>query len=380
MEFSTIHRALYLKRIVNEKTGTVSFKPDYNPRREAPFHNTTIAVIDEASMLNSELLYYLENERYNKTVMIFLGDHKQLNPVGEVKSPIFLRKSQEGTIIPLRIGETNIDYKSPHYELFELTKIIRQAEGNPIIHLSYNLPEIALLEPNITETGQGYDYCSDFEQIIEDIVLMGNDIRYLAWTNEECDRVNLILRRRIYGTPNKVELGETIIFSEPYSGSQKDYFNSYELKIESLKVITRKFSALNRFKYDDGSGPQEVTIAEELTYYWINNDVMIIHEDSERVFFDMMKHLRYLTKFGLSWSAVYYPFIEQFARFGYGFAVTVHKAQGGTFKKVVINMPNLNRNRAIYERNSLWYTAITRAAENVTIYNPAFNQSTKDYL
>jgi hypothetical protein len=49
--------------------------------------------------------------------IIFIGDNKQLNPVGEQVSPVFVQG----------------------YPKVELTEIIRQGEGNPIIELSRDL-------------------------------------------------------------------------------------------------------------------------------------------------------------------------------------------------------------------------------------------------
>lgn len=372
MTFSTIHKALFLKRKIDEKSGKVSFSPDYNPSKEAPFRNCRLIMIDEASMLNSELLYYLEDKAYAHIPMIFLGDSKQLPPVGEDVSPIFLRKENSGKSIELLIGGDKVVHEVPHYEEFELTEIIRQSDGNPIIDLSYNLPKVGLLEDNLNQKGEGYIYTADLQFCID--LVKGNDdkVRYLSWTNSDVDKVNKIIRTQIYSTPQKVEEGETIVFAEPYQGLKDNYFNSYELKIKELSVKSSLFRPIFKFSYQDDGQPQEITIEEELTYYLINNDVRIIHEDSYFKFLEITKHLKFLTKKGLTWKA-YYGFVESFARFGYRYAMTVHKAQGGTFDTVVINMKTLNLNRKISERNSLWYTALTRAAKKVVIYNAPFN-------
>lgn len=372
MVFQTIHKALFLKRHINEKTGVVTFKPDYNPKRERPFKGCSLVIVDEASMLNSELLYYLESPEYAYIPMIFLGDGKQLNPVGEQDSPIFLRKDQSGQYIDLKIGETEVNYKVPEYEEFELTEIVRQGKNNPIIDLSYNLSKVSLLENNITEEGEGYRYTSDFQECIDIIKADEESVRYLAWTNAEINSVNSTVRNQIYGNPNKVELGETIVFSEPYEGKDIMYWTNYELKIKDLKIRTQKVTPIFKFKYED-DGMQEITIENDLTYYLINDDVKIIHESSYYDFLDMIKHIKHLTKFGLSWKA-YYSFSESFARFGYRYALTVHKAQGGTFKRVIINMKNLNLNKNLPERKRLWYTAITRASKEVILYNAPYNK------
>lgn len=372
MVFSTIHKALFLKRKINEKTGEVSFAPDYNPSKERPFKGYSLNIVDESSMLNSELLYHLENPAYSDVIMIFLGDFRQLPPVGEKTSPIFSRKEQSGKVIDVVVGGNTVKHLVPHYEEFELTEIIRQGKGNPIIDLSYDLPRVGLLEDNINEKGEGYSYTADLQFCIDLVKENEGNVRYLSWTNEDVNKVNKKIREQIYTTPGKVELGESIVFAEPYQGSKDVYINSQELKIDELDIKTTKFRPVFKFTYQD-EGTHEITIEEELTYYLINKDVKIIHEDSYYKFLEIGKHLRFLTQKGLTWKA-YYGFTEQFARFGYRYAMTVHKSQGGTFDTVIINMKTLNLNRTQSEKNSLWYTALTRASKRVFIYTPPFNQ------
>jgi hypothetical protein len=371
MEFKTIHSALYLKRKINEKTGDISFVPDYNPTKERPFKGVTLLVVDESSMLNSELLYYIENPAYNDTFMLFIGDNKQLNPVGETHSPIFGRPAIDGKeITVVTAGGDTYQHIVPHYETYELTEIIRQAAGNPIIELSRNLHNISLLEEKLNEEGQGYQYTEDFEFVVNRIIADGDRIRYLAWTNAEVNSMNETVRKRIYGNPKKVELGETIIFTEPYGGRNTGdlYYTNYELEVRTIEIKELTFNILSHFKTDSG---KVVDLEVPLTFYWVNKDIMIIHEDSYYKFLDTCKYLRSLTKDGLKWKT-YYNFTEMFAKFGYRYALTVHKAQGGTFDTVIINMKDMNRNKSVHEKPRLWYTGITRASKNVFMYIAPF--------
>lgn len=70
MEYTTIHRALQLKRVINGKTGEVSFEQKIDDRNP-PFRNCKLLIIDEASMLSTELLKFLEG--YPHLTIIFLG-------------------------------------------------------------------------------------------------------------------------------------------------------------------------------------------------------------------------------------------------------------------------------------------------------------------
>lgn len=117
LQFTTIHSALKLKRFINNKTGTQTFKPWFS-EKNPPLKDYCHIVVDEASMIAEEILEYLEEYCTKFDIkLIFLGDEKQLNPVGEEESSVF----HQG------------------YPEVELTEIVRQGEGNPIIDLSRNL-------------------------------------------------------------------------------------------------------------------------------------------------------------------------------------------------------------------------------------------------
>lgn len=364
MNFSTIHKALYMKRVINDKTGDIYFKPDYRPKYEAPFRNGFIIVVDEASMLNSEILFYLEDEEYEHIPMIFLGDNKQLNPVGEDFSPVFRRPEAAGKKVSIIQEGKALTHIIPQYHVFELTKIIRQAENNPVIKLSMNLPKIGSLQPEMNGD-MGYEYTSDLEHIVK-LVANDEEARYLAWTNEAVDKFNVLARRELYWNPQKLQEGETIIFSQPYEGNMGTYHNNTELKIKKLRVEEREFTALPQTILK--GSPDPVGLSAKLTYYVINDDVKVIHESSEYDFLNTLNKIKQLTKRGLKWSK-WFQFSEKFARVSYRYATTVHKAQGGTFDTIVVNMKDLNRNFKSFERKRLWYTAITRTSRKVIFYN-----------
>jgi hypothetical protein len=53
---------------------------------------------------------------------------------------------------------------------------------------------------------------------------------------------------------------------------------------------------------------------------------------------------------------------------GYGYAGTIHKAQGGTFQHVFVHEDDIDANQKVYERNRIKYTALTRPARTATVY------------
>jgi len=98
------------------------------------------------------------------------------------------------------------------------------------------------------------------------------------------------------------------------------------------------------------------------------DDIIVIHEDSEKEYKNLVKELSLKAKIAeIGWKD-YYEFIEQFADLTYNHAITVHKSQGSTYKQVIVNIDNLNINPNKKELLRLLYTAITRASELLILY------------
>lgn len=333
ISFSTLHSALKLKRKFNAKTGELEFVQEYNPKYP-PFKKCKVLIVDEASMIDNVLLGYLEDYSFP---IIFIGDSKQLNPVSLDDSPVF----------------------NQHWLTFELTEIIRQGEGNPIIDLSRDISRIWGGKEDIRESSpgsyKGYTYTQDRDKIIERLSEAGgsDELKYLAWKNDEVDSMNLSVRKNIYGqSPKMIEEGEVIVFNTPYG---EDYYTNQELHVDSVEVYTDKFPVLG-----------DTTV--ELKVYRINEEILVVHEDSIKTYRDAAKKLKAETKKGVYSWPTYYKFVEQFADFKYNHAITIHKSQGSTYKDVILNVGDINKNYNSKEKQRLLYTGITRASDLLILY------------
>ena len=73
VDFITTHTALKLKRNIDYKTGEISFKPAFDPKYP-PLKGVRIFIIDESSMVNIELLNYIEEHALkNNCRVVFIG-------------------------------------------------------------------------------------------------------------------------------------------------------------------------------------------------------------------------------------------------------------------------------------------------------------------
>ncbi len=348
--FKTVHSALSLTRQINFETGEETFVPGRT--NILPFEGAGLCIVDEASMLSKELLKYLDEHPGMPT--IFIGDAKQLPPVKESISPIFAKD----------------------YPIVELTEIIRQGEGNPIIDLSRNLSWVKgnneCIVASETEENKyiGFTYSSDKQKVIDALAAVNgtDDIKYLAWHNADVDKMNRLVRTKIYGEPAKIELGEVLVLSKPYL----DRYTNEEIEVKKLEIKEERMiypTAATQFRkglISSGPGTYEQV---NLKVYVVNGYIRVIHEDSETEYRKLSSELKSDCKSKRkSWPA-YYWFIEQLAHVTYNHAITVHKSQGSTYKKAIINVKDINQNFKSDERTKLFYTAVTRASDLVILYN-----------
>ena len=344
VEFKTIHSALGLKLVTNAKTGARNFVPDRSSKNVQEFKRGKICFVDESSMLNTELLDMLMND-YSGLTVVFIGDSKQINPVGEQESPVFHR------------GLPTV----------ELTEIVRQGAGNPIIDLSRDISRIFFRRPKITEEGNGYLYDNNLSQIISDLAEVNgtDELKYLAYTNDCVDGINEAVRKHRYGNPMKIEVAETIVFNSPYG----NFFTNQEVKVQEADIITDFFEVPTQdTKFTRDGQKHGKTDQIKLRYYRVNDSFNVIHEDSEKVLHQTSRLIAdCCAKQGWSWLG-YYNFVEQFADIKYNHAITVHKSQGSTYRNAIVNVGNIDMNRNIEEKQRLFYTAVTRAS-NLLILN-----------
>jgi len=370
VEFRTIHSGLKLKQKKNYHTGEITFELDkYVNPKDPPLKNAQIVILDESSMVGSNLMFGKGKiEEYPDIVFIFVGDFKQLPPIGEDISPIFTQG----------------------FATVEITEPIRQSVGSPILDLSYNLNLLKSRVNNINENQEGYFFETNRPRIIEKLAeINGTDqLKYLSWTNDAADAINLAVRRKIYGDPRKIELGESLIFDEPYFGLAENYTTSQEILVESLTTETRRLRVPNEYTtitYKNGGVPEikekyaEDKITVIPTYdimtvklYFVNNDFHVLHEDSEAEVKSVCTAMKAKCDMKLQSYPGYYWFVERsaFAQMKYNHALTVHKSQGSTFETVIVDVPNIGFNKKKpKEMEAMYYTAITRASKLVALFS-----------
>ena len=114
--------------------------------------------------------------------------------------------------------------------------------------------------------------------------------------------------------------------------------NSFETKIMLSKQDERELNAINKALNEDGANSGEKTN-------------------------------KYITMSQLFGHYLSHIITSSYLDIDYGYALTVHKSQGSTYEDVYVEYNNILSNRKEIEKLKLLYTAITRSANKLYVYN-----------
>lgn len=379
----TIHSLLGLQPDINLE--------DFNPNdpvfgqiKKATIRNYNLVVIDEASMIN-EALFDLIGSEINKslaTKVLFLGDKAQIPPVGGQESPVF-----------------ELDNK------YELTVLMRQSDNNPLATLSQELREVTqelpkfLLERKslLNDSNDGLVFVSSNEDFREHLKKVfdssyaktdPNYAKLIAWRNKTVMQSNRIIRDLVFGDDAKlVEKGDVLTGYRAIKANSKESFlinNCMDYKVADVSKKQKNITGLYGYT---------VKILEKSKVYkgFDEKNIFVIDScDKENLhdYAEMHDKLLAIARADRQWS-IYYEFrknnllmvdIDTYRDnshrsrkdlikkdLDYGFAVTAHKAQGSTYKKVFVLLKDIVLNKNVLERSQILYVAMTRAQKQTIV-------------
>ncbi|MEO0400185.1 MAG: AAA family ATPase [Pseudomonadota bacterium] len=274
----------------------------FSLRRDAPASQADLIIIDECSMVDEELGRDLLS--FQKPVLV-LGDPAQLPPV---KGGGFFTDAE------------------PDYML---TDIHRQAADNPIIRASMDIRQgLAPQAEGEALRIVSRDYLETDDVIAADQVLVG--------TNRTRKRYNERIRALKGHEDAYPEAGEKLVCLR--NNKKKGLLNGGVWTV-TLRKAPRSRKARMVVAPEDGSGAggvgeKPVSITVPMAMFTDGPDKVPFHERKGADEFD------------------------------YGYALTVHKAQGSQWDNIVL----FDESYAFREHRARWlYTAVTRAAERLLI-------------
>lgn len=359
-EAVTVHSLLGMKPVVDFDTGKESFVRDPNGKNKLRETRSRIGIVivDEVSMLNSDLYHLLLEELGDRSV-VFVGDDRQLLPVGE-KEVCAAFKNADSTY---RLSEVlrhdgailNLATETRKQSVGRAQFTSAKGGGSEVVTYKDKSQWLnALLQISATPTAmRDLDFC-----------------RALAWTNEAVNDLNEKVHQWRYGsdapmfkkgmtclTVNAIANPEggapllnstvdVLIESAEYeqvtysSDEEETFWNTWLLTVSSPSSDCPLISFRVIDKSDQESWKQE-----------LDSIANIAKKTSDR---EKRREL---------WKRFYAR------RDSVGFlqpnsAMTIHKSQGSTFKNVFlhwsIDIPKK-------DQNQLAYVGITRASETLHV-------------
>ncbi len=271
--------------------------------------DSNLIIIDEASMVDYDI--WTDLLSYNKPI-IAVGDHGQLPPIN---------------------GNFNL-MKNPQIKLLE---IHRQEKDNPIIQLSI----LARVNGEIPfgDYGSGVKKMARNDSEAQEIV--GDKMKYynpetliLCGYNNTRVRLNKYIRNNLDFEGDMPKIKDRVICLR--NNHQKEIYNGMLGTIKEIKILDNEWLDAKIEMDDDGQIFSGSIFAKQFNN---NQSLNFTRERNSSVRGDL---------------------------FDYGYALTVHKAQGSQAKRVI-----LFEERFKQMDDEMWkrwlYTAITRASEELFI-------------
>ena len=300
----TIHSLIYRPRgeeaVEDETTGRTSMSPTFSLNRQSPVSRAKLIVVDECSMVDEQLGKDLMSFG---TPILVLGDPGQLPPI------------------------SGGGFFTDHEPDFLLTEIHRQARDNPIIRLALDVRE----GREFTHGDFGTAQVIGREDVTQDLVLDADQV--LVGTNRTRRRYNGRLRELKGFSASYPQAGDKLVC----------------LRNDPAKGLL------------NGSLWKVMTSSRETVKPGINLLVSPEEDDPDR---GVAKIKLLKAAFDTPDEEIPWQQKKRYDDFDYGYALTVHKAQGSQWNNVVL----FDESWAFKETRQRWlYTAVTRAAERLTV-------------
>lgn len=378
---------------------------------EVKIEPASIVIVDEASMIQDSLYdFLLEQIAAKGAQIIFMGDKGQLRPVKANNISKVFRN--DGAQLQL----TKVERTGDNPILKESTRV-RNGEG-----FSY--------ETDIAPNGQGVEYSSDKTRIREFVRTSLKEMkdsqdplyfRVLAATNASVDAYNSAIRQILYGRrPAQLYEGELVMgySNREYDSLRKKYklMNSGDYVVQSVKPTTIQIDLVYPDRKESISMEgYKVTLKDAIdaSASSFTIDVVSNFETDENII-KVQEYIQTLWSMRKQLLASGNPtaarsVVEKINRiqnkihtmrdikdangrlklrksFDYGYAHTIHKSQGGTYSKVLINDSSINTfgfndKNGQEVRQELKYVAVSRAKNYVMVQTleKAKQQVVEDY-
>lgn len=382
---NTIHSMIYITS--TDKAGKVQCKLTI-----PQFSRPKVFLVDEASMIANRVtdrhdlfqtgsllddLWSFVRKSHSANKIIFIGDNCQLPPVKEdfpaALDAAYLKKTKQ-----IEVDE------------HELTRVERQGQGSPVLDRATYIRELML------DKGWRFDSVDDLnfyplkklsrnadliDAYLDDFDIQEpSNVVYLASTNAWVQKFNQQIRQELYHNPGVLEVNDLITLDRTYYGGDTVYHTGEQAVVMNFIDGTHEYVE-HKFKVDDPKHPMHNRI---FVFEFVTCELHLPNRKRDNPCYVQAKILlnkvnhdykpelspdeeKALTQYAaiqqtkgeelMPWNNEYYGAM----RIKYGHGLTVHKAQGGEWKKVLLRAAFAKQAAPDYR----WlYTAITRAQQS----------------
>ncbi|MGD9901670.1 MAG: ATP-dependent RecD-like DNA helicase [Spirochaetales bacterium] len=325
LDASTIHRAL-----------GVDFKGGFNifSHNESNKLSNDVIIVDEVSMVDATLMYYLLKAIKATSTLVLVGDKDQLPSVGA--------------------GNVLADIlKSKAIPTVELTKIYRQDAKSLIITNAHSINNGYMPKLDNDSNDFFFESRSDVNEMLRTVIDLVVT-RIPNYLNLESSRIQVLSAMRL-GACGVENLNKNLqAYLNPPNKHKKEIVTeniTYRVGDKVMQTVNnyeQQWTSFNGRTNESGEGVfnGDIGIIEDINLE--TKETIIMFDDGRRSYYDRS----YLGDLVLA------------------YATTIHKSQGSEFDVVII--PVVGGSPTMMTRNLL-YTAVTRAKKMVVLVGTKYN-------
>ena len=382
---TTIHSLLGLRP--NSASREKELVQTLNAAKQKLLFNCTVLVIDEASMIDEkgedasdnddiwdagegitgEVMDFIKTaaETYEFKVL-YVGDKEQLPPPSSEtgESPVF----EQG------------------YPSVEFTDVVRH--DGAILDFSMAVREAitkgTFIMPDPVKYGiklLRYYTANMLEKDLPDY--LNGTLKMIAFTNKTVDAFNRLVRQTAHGeNVEELQIGDQVLFIKPLFHMAKIEAGESELEDPTFNSAGWEKDSNFPIVASIDTSAEVVSITPKLVFgipvyaadvrleggqnavaYFLGQVSMPILEEKLKIlerYIGSAIHSKDATR-------VYNHFEEFFSPIKFAYALTSHRAQGSTFKKVIVDLGDILKNRSIKTAFRSAYVAITRTQSDLRL-------------
>lgn len=333
---TTLHSYLGLKVRNSFSTGTTFLE------KTASFNvkSRVLLFVDEASMVDTPLLEFLQEAMDDSCKIIFVGDHYQMAPITEPISPVY----------------QNLDVN-----FHELTEPVRNSGQPALMALCAQLRQTVHdgIFRYIDEVPGVIDYIDDAKlQHILDTEFVNEhvDSRILCFTNHRVGMYNEYIRE-IRGYPAEFTAGEVLI------NNTNVMLGKFTMKVEQQFEVVSVNTPVHPVEIDEDN-PKITMDCYSLTLETTNgNQITVLVPASATQKKELMNYYK-----GQKEWRMFYALQQQYPDLRQKDASTVWKAQGSTYDSVIVDLTNISQCRDNDQVARMLYVSGSRPRNRIYLY------------